>query len=178
MNERKGERNLIALSIHDYNRTKLADLYYSEAKSEGQAYDIEHVEELNGWKEVTFSLPYRVQSDVDNYRWRYIKSEYLLRYIDGEEVDWFVVNQPSTTKSGKRLSNKVYCEHVSALLKTKNLYLSLDDTNGIGTMREIAAVILSGTGWSLGECDMMYESDSKTEKIRTLKSDGKEGAYQ
>lgn len=38
--------------------------------------------------------------------------------------------------------------------------------------------ILKGTGWSLGNCDTFYEKDGKTEKVRSISSEGKAGAYQ
>lgn len=53
-----------------------------------------------------------------------------------------------------------------------------DDENGIGNITYLAQQALETTGWKLGECDTFYESDGKTEKVRTLRSDGKLGAYQ
>ena len=53
-----------------------------------------------------------------------------------------------------------------------------DDENGIGTIKELATRALVSTGWTLGHCDTFYESDGVTEKIRTIRSDGKLGAYQ
>lgn len=70
------------------------------------------------------------------------------------------------------------CNHVSSRLRTKKLYLVFDDTNGIGTCQDLVNTILYGTGWSLGSYDIFYEADGVTEKIRTLTSGGKEGAYQ
>lgn len=37
---------------------------------------------------------------------------------------------------------------------------------------------LTNTGWTLGECDTFYERDGETEKIRSISSSGKKGAYQ
>lgn len=37
--------------------------------------------------------------------------------------------------------------------------------------------ILAGTGWTIGTCPTFLESDGVTEKVRSLKSDNKEGAY-
>lgn len=64
------------------------------------------------------------------------------------------------------------------MLRTRNLHLELDDTNGVGTCGALAQTILSGTGWSIGQIDRFYESDGVTEKVRTLKSPLKTGAYQ
>lgn len=55
--------------------------------------------------------------------------------------------------------------------------MTFDDENGIGTLPYLMEQILKGTGWRLGSCDKMLERDGKTEKIRTLTSEGKEGSY-
>lgn len=70
------------------------------------------------------------------------------------------------------------CNHVSYRLRTKKLYLAFDDENGIGTCTQLMTIILNGTGWTLGNVDRFYEPDGTTEKVRTIKSGGKEGAYQ
>ena len=42
-------------------------------------------------------------------------------------------------------------------------------------MNDLLAIILQGTGWTIGSVDTFYESDAVTEKVRTLTSGGKEG---
>ena len=37
--------------------------------------------------------------------------------------------------------------------------------------------MVANTGWQIGECETFYESDGVTEKIRSIKSEGKRGAY-
>nr|DAZ07011.1 MAG TPA: hypothetical protein [Caudoviricetes sp.] len=39
------------MSICDMNRVKLCELYDSELKPEGQAYDVRLTTEITGWKE-------------------------------------------------------------------------------------------------------------------------------
>lgn len=58
--------------------------------------------------------------------------EYLLRVVEGDYVDWYVINEPSDTRNNKGYTITITAVHNSALLKTKNLYLAFDDTNGIG----------------------------------------------
>lgn len=72
----------VALSICDYNRKKLCDLYDSSVASvQGQAFDIVHTSELKGWKEVSFVLPYWARTPKGgkaaqkNFRWDYVKNE-------------------------------------------------------------------------------------------------------
>lgn len=165
-----------SLSLFDLEHKKVCDLYDSHTEAEGQAFQIYVEEELSGWKQVTFTLPYYVDGK-ENFRWKYIKNEYLLRYRKDDYTDYFIVQAPKKSKNGKAVTNVVKCGHTSASLKTKNLALVMDGDNGIGTIQELMNVVLAGTGWSLGECDNFYERDGITDKRRSLKSDSKRGTY-
>lgn len=68
----------VALSIHDLGDKKVCDLYDSSAQTPGQAHSICLVTELNGWKELSFVLPFMVGKEK-NFRWKYIQNEYKLR---------------------------------------------------------------------------------------------------
>lgn len=166
----------ITLDIFDYSRKKLCSLFDSTINAKGQAYDISVITEGNGWKEIEFSLPYLI-SQARNFRWNFIKSEYYVRYSKNGKTDWFIIHAPKRLRNAKAITNTVRCSHISAELKTKNLYLTFDDTNGIDTAPNLLDRALKGTGWTRGECDTFFESDGKTEKIRSMKSEGKAGAY-
>ena len=113
-----------------------------------------------------------------NFRWKYIQNEYRLRLKRDDYEDYFTITRPKRGKSSGQISNEVVCHHISSVLKTKNLYLHFDDENGIDTCGNLVTKALTGTGWTLGVCDTFYESDGKTEKIRSLSSNGKVGSYQ
>ena len=171
----------ITVAIHDYNRVKLCDLYSSNTRSEGQAYDIVVTKEESGWKELTFSIAANIIENgrpVPNYRLGVLKNEYLISVQEGDTIDWFLISEPNIIHRNKGVTLDIVCSHISSLLKTKNLYLELDDTNGIGTCQQLANNILQNTGWTLGESDTFYEKDGTTPKVRTLKSATKTGAYQ
>ena len=89
-----------------------------------------------------------------------------------------MLQTPSKKKNGKVVTNTVKCGHVAAMLKTKNLYLVFDDTNGIGKIDYLITRALTNTTWTLGECAQFYERDGVTEKVRSISSDGKKGSYQ
>ena len=173
-----------SLSVYDYSGKKVCDLYDSHVMEAGQAFDISVTTELSGWRELSFSLPYRIEKD-DNWRWQYIKAEYQVRLKEGSKEDWFIITSPKKSKGSKAISGEVTCGHLSGTLKTKNLYLYFDDTNGIGTLPYLMKQILAGTGWSFDEegSDIFYEnyatdeSAEKVEKKRSLSSDDKTGAY-
>lgn len=165
-----------SISVYDYSGVKLCDMYDSSVESDGQAYDITLRLELNGWKELDFSLPKLVNGDY-NFRWDYVKSEYKVRLKMGDTEDWYIIQGPTSKHDGRSISNTVSCGHVSSNLKTKNLYMVLDDENGIGTIQYLIDKVLTGTEWTLGEYDTMLERDGVTEKIRSVKSDGKDGSY-
>ena len=68
----------VSLDVFDFNRKKLCNLYDSSTKAKGQAYNIVYTNPLTGIKTVTFNIPF-VLDQKRNFRWNYIKSEYLLR---------------------------------------------------------------------------------------------------
>jgi len=167
-----------SLSVYDQDYLKVCDLFDSGSQAQGQAYNIYYTEELNtGWKEITFDLPFLIEKE-NNFRWNYVRNEYLLRVRRDDIEDWFFLQAPSKKKNGKAVTNNVRCVHVSAGLKTKNIYFVFDDENGIGTIDYLMGQVLTNTTWGLGTCDKFYERDGTTEKVRSISSDDKRGAYQ
>ena len=116
----------VSLAVFDYGRKKVCDLYDSSTQALGQAYDITYTEELNGWKEVSFTLPLMVNGER-NFRWNFIRNEYKLRLIVGDETDWFVIQKPKRSRNGKAVTNVVNCPHISTTLKKKNIYFVFDE---------------------------------------------------
>lgn len=195
------------LSVYDYSNHKICDLYDSHVELIGQAYDIVVTKEFNGTQTLTFKIPYMMpnESGADeldgalygiavygrdrfseairrmgnkNFRWLFLKSDYLIRYTCGSTNTWFVANKPTKYKTNKTIYGDVSCYGYETLLKTRNIYMVFDDENGIGTISYIIGQILRGTGWTFDSdhSDTLYERDGTTEKIRSLKSDGKKGA--
>ena len=121
------------LSVFDYAGKKICDLYDSDIRQNGQASNIAISTELSGWREMSFDLPYLIDGE-NNWRWKYIRNEYRVRVIEDEKEDWFIITAPKKQKSSGRISGSVTCGHLSGVLKTKNLYLAVDETNGIGTL--------------------------------------------
>ena len=166
----------VSLSIFDYNQTKLCDIYDSATHAVGQAYDVKYTEEISGYKEVSFTLP-RVCNGQRNFRWNFVRNEYRLRLKVGNSVDWFMIQKPKRQHGTQSILNTVVCPHESLVLKTKNVYLVFDDENGIDTIQNLVSKALVNTGWSIGECDMLMEADETTQKVRSIKSEGKQGSY-
>ena len=195
------------LGIYDYQQHKLCDLYDSQIDLVGQAYSIVVTEENNGNHTLEFSIPYMALPNGNdqmangdrygtgvygrsrygtggasrvnrNFRWDFLRSDYLIRYTCDDRTVWYVASKPSKAKSGKKIYGNVTCNGTESLLKTKNIYLTFDDENGIGTAPELLVKILAGTGWSFDDAhsDTLYETDTEVEKVRSLKSDGKQGA--
>lgn len=141
---------MTTLSIHDYDRNKLADLYCTDASFPGSAYNIVLTEELNGWKSLSFTVPRWIDSDgkhVENPSLAYLKNEFLVRFQEDGFTDWYLITLPTDDHEKENILT-ISCGHISSLLNRKKLYLVLDDTNGIGTAQEIASLILLNTSWA------------------------------
>ena len=87
------------------------------------------------------------------------------------------MNTPKQSHKGLAVSATITCQNVCAMLSKKNLFLTFDDTNGIGTAQYLLEQTLANTGWTLKYCETFYEADGLTEKVRSLKSENKRGAY-
>ena len=112
-----------------------------------------------------------------NYRWDFIRSGYQVCVARDGKRDWFLLNAPKRSHKGLAVSAAITCQHVCSLLSKKNLFLTFDDTNGIGTAQYLLEQVLQNTGWTLKYCETFYEADGVTEKVRSLKSENKRGAY-
>ena len=171
------QNNILAsISVYDYSQNKLCDLYDSQNNLTGQAFGIKYKRNIeDGVKSLTFSIPYMIDSEV-NFRWAYLKGEYLIRFIYGDTTEWFIAQKPVKNKDKGIIYGNVTCNGTEVTLKTKNIYMEFDDTNGIGTVGDLADKILAGTGWTRGHTDSMLEADGVTEKVRSLQSSSKQGA--
>lgn len=167
---------IASIAVFDYSHNKKCDLYDSQVDLEGQAYDIEYIKNTNdGIKKLTFSIPFKVD-EAKNFRWKFLKSEYLIRLIYKDEVEWFIAQKPKKQKEKNGIIGTLTCSGLEVSLKTKNIYKEFDDENGIGTLGELVDKILAGTGWTRGHTDPMLEKDGVTEKIRSLNSKSKQGS--
>ena len=195
------------IAVFDYDRKKLCDLYDSQNDLIGQAYDIVVSTDFNGMHTLEFKIPYildpkQISEEVGgarygtavygvsrygavsakqknyNFRWEFLRSDFMIRYTCEKKNIWFIANKPQKSKSGKKIFGSVTCVGSENLLKTRNIYKTFDDENGIGTIDYLIEQVLAGTGWTYDSdhSDTMYENDGHTVKVRSLQSDNKKGA--
>ena len=165
-----------SLSVFDYSNHKLCDLYDSQHDLEGQAFNItREINMADGIKSLSFTIPYMVDKKR-NFRWKYLKNEYLIRLIYKGKTEWYIAQKPVKQKEKNGIYGALTCAGTEASLKTKNIYKEFDDTNGIGTIDYLVDQILAGTGWHRGYTDTLLEADGVTEKVRSLSSGNKTGA--
>lgn len=166
------------LTVNDLTGKRLCVLYDSWVEQDGSAHDIKIKKQISGWKEVEFSLETKTSTGEKNYRVQFIRNENNIHLYEDDEEDVYCIKEPSIshTKSGIQLT--VNCNHLSEELKTKSLYRSFDDENGIGKCKDLIEEAIIGSGWHLGHCDTFIEADGSKEKIRSYSCDTKTGAYE
>lgn len=143
----------------------------------GEPEDIEIVHEREGWKEVSFEIRKYINRKK-NFRCEFMQNENLIRVaVDSDEPDWYTIVEPEIRHSGRSVVYHVKCEHVSGELKTRNLFGFFDEENGIDTCERLCRKALTGSGWTLTECDRFFEADEVTEKIRSYECDEKTGCW-
>lgn len=150
------------LSIFDYSKHVVCDLYDNNTDISGQAFDVNITKERNGWKELAFDIPSTCTTDEgeeENYRLKYLIAEYIIRSIDDKGEDWFIISEPKITRNGFSKNVSVRAPHISQLLKHKNLDLELsdDEGNNVGTAEVLLATILEGTDWNVGNVGVKYK---------------------
>ena len=181
---------MLTLDICNYSFNKLCNIYDSSTNFLGNAHDVVFSYQRNGWKTFTFTLPSMVlDSDgsmVRNPRLDFVKADYLIRAedtegtFDNQTVDYYVISEPKLTHEGFATSITVTADHLSSLLRTKQLDLVFSDTEGnnVGTAEELLTTILEGTGWQVGEVATFYEKGSTTDvKVRSLVASDHTGAF-
>ena len=176
----------LSLDVYDYTGHALCNLYDSTNDIVGQAHDVIIHTERNGFKELRFNLP-SICEDEKNYRLDFLVSDYKIRFREiknnKEEIDWFLISENKVTHSAFSTDYEVRAGHISQLLNTKNLGLEFSDSEGnnTGTIGQIAATILEGTGWHLGTVAEFKEEDKfdkpDKEKVRSFNASAKTGAF-
>ena len=108
-----GYGDKVSLDIYNVGRRqKVCNIYDSQGEQIGSVHSIKRTRELNGWKEISFTLPVKINGEL-NWRLQYMTNEYELRVTDGDEVDWFRITEPEDTDNGVKAEVKVTCPHCS-----------------------------------------------------------------
>ena len=168
------------MSICDYSKTAVCDLYDNQSDISGQATNVVITTERNGWKELTFDIPSSCMNEnglEENYRLKYLIAEYKIRAITDTETDWFIISEPKIVHSGFSKNVTVTAGHVSQTLKNKNVDLEFsdDEGNNVGTAEQLLTTILEGSGWNVGYVETFTEDDG-TIKHRSISGEAGTGA--
>lgn len=178
-------KRTLSLDIFDYSGNLIVNLYDSTNSMSGEAVDIHRVEERNGWKELSFTLPSMCigedGKEEENYRLKYLVADYKIRFKDDKETDWYLISEPKITHDNFSKTVEVVAGHIAQLLKTKKMSLEFSDEEGnnVGTASELLECVLEGTDWEPGEVydfRETYENDNSIKK-RSLVAGTKTGAF-
>ena len=182
----------ISIDVCDYTDKPLCNLYNSANQISGQAVNVITHTERNGFKEISFEIPSVCEGEngpEENYRLKYLISDYKIKLQIKKpnkpiEVDWFLISENKVTHNAFSKQYEVHAKHISQLLATKNLDLEFrdDEGNNVGTIRQLAELILEGTNWHLGEVaefleEEKYSQGQEVEKKRSFTAAAKTGAF-
>lgn len=184
-------RRKLILDVYDYAGNKICPIYDSFSDVIGQAYNVVVATQRNGSKVLSFNLPMTCQTQngqQDNFRLQYIKADFKILLQDDRGKDWYLITSPKSSHNGLKKSISVTANHISQLLKYKQLSLQFSDKQGnnVGAINELVTTVLEGTGWTLGTCAHFYQDDtynigkqdsSKIIKIRSITASTKTGAF-
>ena len=124
----KDERNF-SLSLWDHKDNFLSLLKSSNSEIEGQTFNENFTENINGEKTLSFSIPmYIFNPNADEYYkfeknnilWNYIKNEQKIRYIEYDEIlntpiriEEFVLKEFSEERNGEEKIANCSCESLA-----------------------------------------------------------------
>lgn len=124
----KDERNF-SLSLWDHKDNFLSLLKSSNSEIEGQTFNENFTENINGEKTLSFSIPmYIFNPNADEYHkfeknnilWNYIKNEQKIRYIEYDEIlntpiriEEFVLKEFSEERNGEEKIANCSCESLA-----------------------------------------------------------------
>lgn len=188
----QSDKRCISIDVCDYTKKPLCNLYDNTRDVVGQAVEVYKHSERNGYKELNFQLPsvcIGENGEEENYRLRFLISDYKLKFQKKNvksntiETDWFLISEPGVTHQAFSKNYDVKAKHISTLLGKKKLDLEFSDEEGnnVGTIEQIAEVILEGTDWHLGNVAKFYEDKKygqteNIEKVRSFNSSAGVGA--
>jgi phage minor structural protein len=122
-----------------------------------EAYNINHTLKLGNINELSFSLPIQIDMAgelVDNPHIEMIKGRYLIKLINGNFVEWYIITKITDTADDNGDSKTIECFSLPYELKDKNMRTySVTSYNATQVLTDI----LSNTTWTTGYIDADFD---------------------
>lgn len=155
------------IELYDTNFNKLVILKSKKMSNiDGEIYNIILTEDSKGIPELTFILPLYITvngEEIENHRWTYVKNERYVFYIDDENKQfWFRIKSTEDIHdiNGTLFSN-IQCKHTAFDLTKRGYDKSVDM---VDNATNILTQILSGSGWTVGTVDAVYDTKTRSFK--------------
>ena len=136
-----------------YISKPVCEIGSSSSSFPGQAYDIKMKHSIRGTRELTFNVP-KYYFDIDlrkqvvNHIPELLVNKSSLEVIVEDKTYFMVVNTRTDEKDGKEQYFSFSCTDAFIEELSKNGYgLSFKESNGVGTIHELAEQIAEGTDW-------------------------------
>jgi len=160
------------LQVIDISKTTpKAKLYLARPSKEvicvlNDAHGITYSPKLGGISELIFSVPVQIESHhklIRNPNLDKLKDFYLVKYVCGTMVEWFIINQPTKSMSDSGDVKNIHCFSIPFELSFKNIR-SLEAIS-YNLQRIIEDILQNDTIWSLGFCDPSFNLIYRSFKV-------------
>ena len=186
-----GDKRNFSLSIWDHKDNFICNLKSANSDFEGQSYNENFTENVNGEKTLTFSIPMYIfsyeknENGEDNFNfklnnpwnqneiWKQIKNEQKIRYIEynpitnePERIEEFVLKEFTESRNGEQKIAECVCESLAIYELGKVGWTITFDTNYV-TDYELGSheVNINGTSTLINNCEDLLTLDYWMKKI-------------
>lgn len=163
--------------LNKYEEEKIAVIGSDSMTASCRAYEPKLVENINGSNTFTFKMHYKYKDPYDDT----LKDNPFLNLLVNErkiKVKWkdrwydLIIKNCREESSGKSIVYTCTDLFLNELAKTGyNLEFDNELENNQGNISELAQVVLDGTDWKLGDCDLIQQTkDEPVYVLRTVNS--------
>lgn len=158
--------NLYNSETKEFSNTPVCEIGSNLSKFEGKAYDIHLTHNINGTKELTFKLAKyyfdeQTGEKTRNFLPDMIVNKSIIEVKTKGKSYFFTVNKRDDEEEGDNITYSFSCGDAFIEELSKTGYgLVFSESNGLGTIHELAKKVVDGTDWAYNKekSDIVHET--------------------